>query len=453
MNERSQTHTDALHSNPYRQRSLFHYSDEPQDQTQNYTTALLSRTFSLEVLCRASAGMLNGRGLTVVPREKVQREMKRECSEADTCISLTLSTTGSDSAPRSTVGVQSPISSPSAPIQVDDHRQRNIPKQHTTQTMQGPTRPDQNDYRAMAGYALVVASTALQSHCQWVPPYHPHEAESCWTNVIKSYTIRPNAKPSNTSTKFNTWTNAQRLEPKNTTQGRTLNIAFRTVRGPISVLAVATQSVTATVKSRRQSVPYLYSLQIPLIPVYVRFIHVPLPPEALPGAAPCLCPLHHATCTGVTPRTLISARIDLRMEYVSPEGLRLDGRKPMELHVRQSASVSGGRAPLSSMCALRCRARRLPRGLHRFKSGKKGMKMGFLGSLWKSGAILQIARSSNLESQIGRSSKWLDQLVVGQNSMSVQFCVNESSFVCSDILDVRPNCIQGIRNFRRSSLN
>ncbi|KOM25343.1 hypothetical protein LR48_Vigan102s000100 [Vigna angularis] len=40
---------------------------------------------------------------------------------------------------------------------------------------QGPTRPDQNDYRAMAGYALVVASTTLQSHCQWVPPYHPHE--------------------------------------------------------------------------------------------------------------------------------------------------------------------------------------------------------------------------------------------------------------------------------------
>ncbi|KOM34430.1 hypothetical protein LR48_Vigan02g058000 [Vigna angularis] len=46
---------------------------------------------------------------------------------------------------------------------------------------QGPTRPDQNDYRAMAGYALVVASTALQSHCQWVPPYHPHE----WLEATK----------------------------------------------------------------------------------------------------------------------------------------------------------------------------------------------------------------------------------------------------------------------------
>ncbi|KAG2395360.1 uncharacterized protein HKW66_Vig0072640 [Vigna angularis] len=32
-----------------------------------------------------------------------------------------------------------------------------------------------NDCRAMAGYALVVASTALQSHCQWVSPYHTHE--------------------------------------------------------------------------------------------------------------------------------------------------------------------------------------------------------------------------------------------------------------------------------------
>ncbi|KOM53268.1 hypothetical protein LR48_Vigan09g192700 [Vigna angularis] len=32
-----------------------------------------------------------------------------------------------------------------------------------------------NDCRAMAGRALVVASTALQSHCQWVSPYHTHE--------------------------------------------------------------------------------------------------------------------------------------------------------------------------------------------------------------------------------------------------------------------------------------
>ncbi|KOM30727.1 hypothetical protein LR48_Vigan01g028100 [Vigna angularis] len=28
----------------------------------------------------------------------------------------------------------------------------------------------------------------------------------------------------------------------------------------------------------------------------------------LPGAAPCLCPLHHASCTGVTPRPRLRAR-------------------------------------------------------------------------------------------------------------------------------------------------
>ncbi|BAT99991.1 hypothetical protein VIGAN_10153900, partial [Vigna angularis var. angularis] len=43
-------------------------------------------------------------------------------------------------------------------------------------------------------------------------------------------------------------------------------------------------------------VPYLYSLQIPLIPVYVRFIHVPLPPEAARSRSlsvpPAPCFLH-----------------------------------------------------------------------------------------------------------------------------------------------------------------
>ncbi|WVZ04024.1 hypothetical protein V8G54_024830 [Vigna mungo] len=40
-------------------------------------------------------------------------------------------------------------------------------------------------------------------------------------------------------------------------------------------------------------VPYLYSLQIPLIPVYVRFVHVPLPLEA------CQEPfIVRASCTG-----------------------------------------------------------------------------------------------------------------------------------------------------------
>ncbi|KOM58444.1 hypothetical protein LR48_Vigan11g147800 [Vigna angularis] len=29
----------------------------------------------------------------------------------------------------------------------------------------------------------------------------------------------------------------------------------------------------------------------------------------LPGAAPCLCPLHHASCTGVTPRPRLRARV------------------------------------------------------------------------------------------------------------------------------------------------
>ncbi|BAT98958.1 hypothetical protein VIGAN_10032600 [Vigna angularis var. angularis] len=55
-------------------------------------------------------------------------------------------------------------------------------------------------------------------------------------------------------------------------------------------------------------VPYLYSLQIPLIPVYVRFIHVPLPPEAARSRSLSV-PLHHASCTGVTPRPRLRARV------------------------------------------------------------------------------------------------------------------------------------------------
>ncbi|KOM50354.1 hypothetical protein LR48_Vigan08g118100 [Vigna angularis] len=56
---------------------------------------------------------------------------------------------------------------------------RNIHKQYkqarSNTNKQGPTRSDQNGCRAMAGYALMMASTALQSRCQWVPPYHTHE--------------------------------------------------------------------------------------------------------------------------------------------------------------------------------------------------------------------------------------------------------------------------------------
>ncbi|KOM26664.1 hypothetical protein LR48_Vigan304s001100 [Vigna angularis] len=59
-------------------------------------------------------------------------------------------------------------SSASAHIQVDDHCKR----KHTQANTNTQAR---NDCRAMAGYALVVASTTLQSHCQWVSPYHTHE--------------------------------------------------------------------------------------------------------------------------------------------------------------------------------------------------------------------------------------------------------------------------------------
>ncbi|BAT75611.1 hypothetical protein VIGAN_01349900 [Vigna angularis var. angularis] len=57
-------------------------------------------------------------------------------------------------------------------------------------------------------------------------------------------------------------------------------------------------------------VPYLYSLQITLIPVYVRFVHVPLPPEAARSRslsvppAPCFLHRRHSPpsspCPGVT---------------------------------------------------------------------------------------------------------------------------------------------------------
>ncbi|WVY90659.1 hypothetical protein V8G54_036173 [Vigna mungo] len=51
--------------------------------------------------------------------------------------------------------------------------------EHDSQVLQDIIRANnhvlENDCRAMAGYALVVASTALQSHCQWVSPYHTHE--------------------------------------------------------------------------------------------------------------------------------------------------------------------------------------------------------------------------------------------------------------------------------------
>ncbi|BAT74036.1 hypothetical protein VIGAN_01162200 [Vigna angularis var. angularis] len=46
-------------------------------------------------------------------------------------------------------------------------------------------------------------------------------------------------------------------------------------------------------------VPYLYSLQIPLIPVYV---------EAARSRSLSV-PLHHASCTGVTPRPRLRARV------------------------------------------------------------------------------------------------------------------------------------------------
>ncbi|BAU01673.1 hypothetical protein VIGAN_11095300, partial [Vigna angularis var. angularis] len=46
-------------------------------------------------------------------------------------------------------------------------------------------------------------------------------------------------------------------------------------------------------------VPYLHSLQTPLIPVYVRFVHVPLPlkayQEPLLVCAPCTMPLAPAS--------------------------------------------------------------------------------------------------------------------------------------------------------------
>ncbi|WVY89946.1 hypothetical protein V8G54_035460 [Vigna mungo] len=46
-----------------------------------------------------------------------------------------------------------------------------------------------NDCRAMAGYAFMVASNALQSHCQQVSPYHTHKAY--W----KPPRLRPPATP------------------------------------------------------------------------------------------------------------------------------------------------------------------------------------------------------------------------------------------------------------------
>ncbi|KOM30040.1 hypothetical protein LR48_Vigan846s000400 [Vigna angularis] len=55
-------------------------------------------------------------------------------------------------------------SSISAHIQVNDHCKR---KPYPSKT--------QHRSKAMAGHALVVASTALQSHCQWVSPYYTHE--------------------------------------------------------------------------------------------------------------------------------------------------------------------------------------------------------------------------------------------------------------------------------------
>ncbi|KOM40105.1 hypothetical protein LR48_Vigan04g030300 [Vigna angularis] len=59
----------------------------------------------------------------------------------------------------------------------------------------------------------------------------------------------------------------------------------------------------------------LLCLQIPLIPVYVRFVHVPLPPEAARSRSLSV-PLHHASCTGVTPRPRLRARVSQKSTLV-----------------------------------------------------------------------------------------------------------------------------------------
>ncbi|KOM55243.1 hypothetical protein LR48_Vigan10g113500 [Vigna angularis] len=38
----------------------------------------------------------------------------------------------------------------------------------------------------------------------------------------------------------------------------------------------------------------------------------------LPGAAPCLCPLHYASCTGVTPRPRLRARVSQLTPNMKP---------------------------------------------------------------------------------------------------------------------------------------
>ncbi|KOM52446.1 hypothetical protein LR48_Vigan09g110500 [Vigna angularis] len=69
---------------------------------------------------------------------------------------------------------------------------------------------------------------------------------------------------------------------------------------------------------RPRTTPYWERLGSDTI-LYVRFIHVSLPPEALPGAAPCQCPLHHASCTDVTPRPLDDAHIFCRETQIKDE--------------------------------------------------------------------------------------------------------------------------------------